>query len=329
MFRYKTMIGAAALLLSLTVVLSACGSNADGNRSSQSGGTQSLSSSAQSASEAEKGEMRTFKDSLNREVVIPVRPQRVVALAFVGEMLALGQKPIGATDQLLRFFSAEEKQGIANIAVDTASKEAVLALNPDLILVSARMAPEEIEAYSKIAPVVAVPFFGDAFESLHLAADILGKEQEEKAWIERYETKAKQLQDKVKPMFKEGETGVVIQFALKQIYTYRTSTFPTVYQVLGLIPPKKLQELEQQENFKGVVPLAEEVLPEFAADRIFVIVNDEESQQTFEDAKKGAVWKNLPAVQNNQVYVIDKRLSIADASTLDWAFDEVERLLLK
>ncbi len=279
--------------------------------------------------DGDKVETRVFKDSLDREVTIPVKPQRVVATSFIGELLSLGYKPVGASEQLLRFYTEEDIAGITSIGSDASNKEAMIALDPDLIIASARTAPDEIEAMSKIAPVVAVPFFGEQLQSLHIAADILGLQKEEEAWLAQYNERVTKLQEKVKPIFKENESGIVIQFAQKALYTYATRVFPTVYDVLGLTPPEKLQELQKDKEFTGVVALSEESLLEFTADRIFVIVNDEESIQVFEETKKGAIWSRIPAVKNNQVYVIDKRLSISDVSTLDWALDEVDRLLFE
>lgn len=73
-----------------------------------------------------------------------------------------------------------------------------------------------------------------------------------------------------------------------------------------------------------------ESLPNFAdVDRIFLIVNDAESKATYEQLQQSGVWKNLPAVQKNQVYVMSERFSMADVSTLDWALDEVKEQLLQ
>lgn len=49
----------------------------------------------------------------------------------------------------------------------------------------------------------------------------------------------------------------------------------------------------------------QEVLPDFDADAIFVIVNrDGQSQTAFKQLEKSGIWKGLKAVNNKHVYMI-------------------------
>lgn len=51
--------------------------------------------------------------------------------------------------------------------------------------------------------------------------------------------------------------------------------------------------------------ISQEVLPDFDADAIFVIVNqDDQSKTAFKQMENSAIWKGLKAVKNKHVYVI-------------------------
>lgn len=269
-----------------------------------------------------------YTDALAREVEIPTNPQRVVALWSIGEMLALDTKPVGATSHLLRFYSDEEKQDIEIVGDDVMGDyERILALNPDLILVYARATEEEIEQYSKIAPTVATSFFGDPFQALKDMGDILNKEEQAAQWIEDYNKRVALARTNLADVTSQHEKALVLQLALKNIYIYHSNTFPTIYDAYDFELPDVQRKLQEDDSFVSQ-QLSLEVLPDFAdADRIFVIVNDEESKSALENLQESSVWNGLPAVKNKQVYEIGNRLSTKDVSTLDWALDEVPLLL--
>lgn len=77
--------------------------------------------------------------------------------------------------------------------------------------------------------------------------------------------------------------------------------------------------------------ISQEVLPDYNADAIFVVVNrDDKSQQAYKELQKSAVWKGLKAVKANHVY------KIADQPWLDYsalgnklAMDEAKKLFQK
>lgn len=271
---------------------------------------------------------RMYTDALTRDVEIPTNPQRVVALWSIGEMLALDTKPIGATSHLLRFYSDEEKQDVEIVGDDVMGDyENILELNPDLILVYARATEEELAQYSKIAPTVATAFFGDPFESLKDMGDILNKQEQAEQWIEDYNKRIELVHTDLADLNIKNEKALVLQLALKNMYIYNSSTFPTIYDAYEFELPDAQRKFQEDDSFVSQ-QLSLEVLPEFSdADRIFIIVNDEESKSALENLKESSIWNSLPAVENNQVYEIGNRLSTKDVSTLDWALDEVQLLL--
>ena len=269
-----------------------------------------------------------YTDALNREVTIPTNPKRVVALWSIGEMLTLDEKPIGSTSFLLRFYSDEEKKDIEIVGEELAgSYEKMLSLNPDLIIVYERVAEDELAQLEKIAPTVTTPFYGDPVESLTQVAKILNKEEQVEAWLANYNERVTQARENTKDLHLTNEKALVLQLSLKNMYIYHSSTFPTIYDAFQFQLPDKQAALQQADGFTAE-QLSLEVLPEFNdVDRIFLIVNDDESQATYDALMTNPIWQEITAVKNNKVYNINKRLSTKDVSTLDWALDEVQQLL--
>lgn len=269
---------------------------------------------------------RMYKDVMGREIEIPTEPKRVVTISMTGELVALGRKPVGAAENWLKYLTDQEKSGIVNVSMLPGNMEQIASLSPDLIITPAQVTkPESIEAYTKIAPTVVVPFFGDALNRLTIAGDIMGLKKEATAWIDSYNAKGAELGKKLASasVMKEGQSGLVVQFTQKSMYSYPTSTFPTIYNVLGLKPPQEITNLTQG------LQISEEALPKIAAvDHLFVITKFGE-ESFVNQIMNGPIWKSLPAVKNGHVYVISDRLSAGDAPALSWALDEVVRLMLK
>jgi iron complex transport system substrate-binding protein len=326
--RQLAVVIIAAMLLTL---LGACGDGAEApvveSPESTAPAAQSEQQPEAASNDVKAGSTRLYTDALEREVEIPVQPERVVALWSLGDMLLLGTKPVASTSNLLRFYTDEQVADVFNLG-ESNYYESTLSMNPDLILVSSRTAPEELEAYEKIAPTVAMPFFGDAFTSLSMVADVLGRQKEEQMHLDAYAQKVLTAQAAIKDEVAPGETAFVMQFAQKAIYSYPSYVFPTIFQDLGFTLHEKQAEMEKSGDLKPV-QLSEEILMEYDTDRIFVIINDEDSRGTFEELAQGPVWRNLQAVKNNRVYLLNQRLSIADASTLDWAIEELPRQILE
>ncbi|MBU5354655.1 ABC transporter substrate-binding protein [Paenibacillus barcinonensis] len=322
------------LLLSL-VLTAACGN--DGVSSTNMDSTSKENSTRETAQDqsgdketsTDKAQTKTIVDALGRQVEIPEQPKSVVALWSVGEMLVLGQKPVGSSANLLRFYTEEQRSGIEVVGDNTeGSFEKVMSLQPDLIVLNARATEEDIDKYSKIAPTVTTPFFGDPFETFHAVAAILNKQNEAEQWIKNYQARVEEKQLQTRDLKLTEQSALVIQFAKKSMYTYRSSTFPVVFNDYQFKLSAKQEELQKEPNF-GNLQLPMEVLPEFDADYIFVMISDDDSNPVYEELSQSEVWKKLKAARNNHVYVINNRMAINDVATMDWALEEIYSLLVK
>jgi len=323
------------LLLASMLCLSACGTEQplSGNTeasppAAETGDSQAAEPQTNKGETAENNaQTRLYTDVLDREVEIPAQPERIAALWTVGELIALDLKPVGSTEHLLRFYSDEDRAGIDLVGESNKpDMERLLALEPELIVVSARATEDELEQYSKIAPTVATPFFGDPIERFRIVADLIGQPDAATAWLQAYDQEVADMREQVKPLQVQGKSALVIQFAQKAIYLYPSSTFPTIFDAYQFKLTDKQAELESAPDFAPTA-LSLETLSDFYPDHLFVIINDEDSEAVYEEMKQSKVWENLRAVQDKHAYLIENRLSINDVMTLDWALDEVYSLL--
>jgi len=68
----------------------------------------------------------------------------------------------------------------------------------------------------------------------------------------------------------------------------------------------KLKMPEKNRNDNQTLQLSMEVLPEYAADYMFLTVYDPENKgDKLKELQSSAVWKNLDAVKNNRLFIND------------------------
>ncbi|WP_185819836.1 ABC transporter substrate-binding protein [Salibacterium salarium] len=292
--------------LALVTVLTACG---DGDEN-QEMGSENENEDTQST--------RTYTDSLDREVEIPEEPQDIVAINYFGELTALGITPVGATDYDLDKYEDEVTEGIESVGSEEADAEKILTLDPDLIVVSDYREAEAIENYEKIAPTVALEFGKPPLEQLETVAELTGREEEHEQWIEEYEADVEEAREEIDPYVEDGETAVVMQFYEKDIYMYSTSTFPTIYDAAQFEPTEEAKNITDSES------LSQEVIPEYSADRIFVMFADTTAEENYEELSEKSIWADLPAVQNDKVHIVDNDYwSDFNAKLMKWQLDDL------
>ena len=137
---------------------------------------------------------------------VPRAPQRIVVLSTgqIDAMLALGVVPAGAARNdvghlfapyLSRAYAASQAQMARTLDLGGRAApdlEAILALQPDLILVNrAILRPEIHRLYTRIAPTVVTKGNGLNWKvDFLLLADALGRRQQAQAWLDRFHAEA-------------------------------------------------------------------------------------------------------------------------------------------
>ncbi|SFQ03290.1 ABC transporter substrate-binding protein [Salibacterium halotolerans] len=290
------MIG---ILFLAAVVLAACGGGSSSGSSSTDSNQDSSNEGNAEEDSGGDGNMRTYTDSLDREVKIPKNPEDVVAINYFGELSALGIKPVGALEYDLNKYRAELTEGIESVGSEQSDAEKIISLDPDLIVVSNYRETEAIENLQKIAPTVALEFGAPLREQLNIVAEVTGREEAAQEWIQQYEEDVQQAREEMDPYIEEGATAAVMQFYDKNIHMYETSAFPTIYDAAQFEPTEKAAQITDP------VTLSEEIIPEYGADHIFVMFSNSTAEENYQQLKQKDVWQSLSAVQNGNVHVVD------------------------
>ncbi|PZF87327.1 iron ABC transporter substrate-binding protein [Listeria ivanovii] len=285
----KKRISLVVSVLLTVLVLGACGDN--------------------NSAETSKAEMRTYTMSNGKKVEIPAHPKRIVASEYLGNMVLLGVKPVGArAKQMENPFLKGKVDGIEDIG-DPVSAEKVAELKPDLIVVSNE---DELEQMSKIAPTVLIPYATSKTveEDVRQIADLVGEKKAGEAWIDSFHQKAKDERAKLVGKIGKEETVGIYEVQDKDFYVMGQNMGrggQAIYNALELKAPAKIQKdvLDGQDWQK----ISLEVLPEYAADRMFVTNTSsgdaKDGEKTIKDLTSSPIWKNLPTFKAGNVYQMD------------------------
>ncbi|QJD86625.1 ABC transporter substrate-binding protein [Cohnella herbarum] len=313
------------LVVILTLVVAACGNNKNAASPSATGSASPSASESSTPSPSSEPEATTkkIKDGLDREVEIPTKPEKIVVLGNMGEVLSLGIKPIATNDYYLSKYGTDRLAGVQSIGGDEPDMEKILALQPDLIIIPSYFKPEVLDALHKIAPTIATKWGLLPLEHLSVIAGWLGKEAEEQAWLAQYAEKAAKTKETLKPFNLEGEKAIVLQFWSKAIYQHATTVFTPLFQDIGFVPT------EAQAAVKETAAITEEAVVDYAAEaeRIFILVDGQADIDTY-NALKSTAWKNVPAVKNDKVVLVDSaRWNDYSTAAMEWMLEDLVKLI--
>lgn len=242
------------------------------------------------------------------EVEIPANPQRIVDLSGNSDILSiLGYKVVGTANSdaydYTKFPSyLEDTLSGAKILgysmQDTMDVEAVMNLNPDLIVIST-VQEKMYDALSEIAPTVMIQLEALNWkDDVRALGKVFGKEDVANEWIANYEAKAKEAGDKIKAKYGDDTTYLSFLASGGQFFVFDGAGFGDVlYKDMGLAKPEGMPE---QTNISLPV-VTYEGLAAIKADYIFAIATEEDLAQL----EANSIWNNLPAVKNGNVVILE------------------------
>ncbi|WP_019637893.1 ABC transporter substrate-binding protein [Paenibacillus fonticola] len=324
----RSKYGFAAVLLSLTLLLSACSggstpASTNGNANSASGGNQ--------VEESQPAE-RVLTDSLGHEMKVPANPERIIASYLEDHLVALGVKPAAqwsvAEGKTVQNYLQYELKDVPTIPFEL-PYEAVMSFDPDLILIdSAEMvAGDKYEQYSKIAPTYAVGTEqnNDWRGELLAVGEVLNKAEEAKKALADYDVKAQEAKEKLQAAI--GEKSAVVLWPLGKstfVVHEKFSSGDVLYRDLGMKVPAIVQEIAASATANWN-EISAEKLAELDADYIFIV----SSAVPLEELLADPIWAGLPAVKNGQIYEFDNESSwlytgvIANGKIIDDVLDSI------
>jgi len=252
-----------------------------------------------------KEEKKTIKiTDVKGEVEIPANPERIVDLSGNSDVLSiLGYKVVGTANsdaydyKKFPTYLEDTLKGATILGYsmqDTMDVEAIMNLNPDLIVIST-VQEKLYDQLSEIAPTVMIKL-----EALNWKDDVktfakaFNKEEVANTWLENYDKKAKEAGDKIKEA--QGTNTTYLSFLASggQFYVFDGAGFGSIlYKDLGLSKPEGMPE--QKDISLPVVTY--EGLAAIKADNIFAIATDEDLKVL----EGNAMWNNIPAVKNGKV----------------------------
>ncbi|MCY8753013.1 iron-hydroxamate ABC transporter substrate-binding protein [Bacillus inaquosorum] len=267
-------------------------------------GTASKGSSSDSASE--KTEMRTYK-STKGNVNIPAHPKRIVTDFYAGELLSVGANVVGSGSWSFDNPFLKSKLKDVKDVGDPISVEKVMELQPDLIVV---MNEENVDKLKKIAPTVVIPYntAKNVEDTVSMFGDIAGAKDEAKSFMADFNKKAEAAKKKIAGAIdKDATFGIYENTDKGEFWVFNDNGGrggQAVYNALGLKAPEKI---EQDVIKKGEMKqLSQEVIPEYAADYMFITdYNPKGESKTLDKLKESSIWKNLDAVKHNRVFIND------------------------
>ncbi|MEK4715633.1 iron-hydroxamate ABC transporter substrate-binding protein [Sporosarcina sp. FSL K6-5500] len=252
--------------------------------------------------EQQTDETRSFETERGT-VEIPTKPLRIVTDYYGGELLSVDANVVGVEPTA---FDNPFIKDLLKDAVEIGTPvniEKVLELKPDLIVV---MYDENYEQLSKIAPTIHIPY-GTATniqETIKLFADITGNHEEADKFISKFDQKAKEGREKLSAVIDADATFGIYELTDKgDLWIFGDNAGrggQALYNALELNMP------HENNNEEQTLQLSMEVLPEYAADYMFLTTYDPEKKgEALKNLKDSSVWQGLDAMKNNRVFYND------------------------
>lgn len=235
------------------------------------------------------------------------RPKRIVALQYVGHLLALGLMPAGTSTNLLRARPyAGKLENVADVG-DARSLQRISSLQPDLIVTSG---PNN-EPLAKLAPTISLPWGReDPLDELLRLGRALNREREAKSWIDGFRAKEELAAAQVANMIGLHATAAVFEFWADRLWAVNMAYgrgLRKLYRTFSFQPPEPLAEHVLGEGVG--LELTPDMLAAYASDYMFITIWEGGGGAGYaERVMNSKEWRRLPAVRNGKVFFLDLEL---------------------
>ncbi|MFF2090655.1 iron-hydroxamate ABC transporter substrate-binding protein [Paenibacillus sp. NPDC058174] len=286
---------AVAVILLLTLVISACGENSEPQQEEAAG----------------KSGTREYM-SENGPIEIPADPKRIVALTNAPNILAMDVDIVGVDEWTkANPLFADRLEGVQTVSDE--KLEEVLALKPDLIIAGSTM--KNLDKLSEIAPTIVYTWGKLDYLNQQLEiGKVLNKEKEAQAWIDDFTSRAKAAGEEIQAKAGANTTVSVFETDSQNFYVLGNNWArgtEILYQAMGL---QMTDIVKQNALAPGYYTISLELLPEYAGD--FIVLSRKQSAEN--SFMQSEVWKKIDAVKNNRVIEIDTEASsYSDPITLE------------
>ena len=247
-------------------------------------------------------------ETVKGEVEIPANPKKIVDISGSSEELVLLGHNVVGTSNVDSYDTSnvpsymKDKLGDAKVVghsmMETADVEAILACEPDLIIMSTRQ--EQIyDELKEIAPTVMLEDqSNDWEEKLKDIAKLFGQEEEAQKWLDAYYAKAEKLGKEIKKANGEDTTYLTVLASSGSFMVFSEGGIGTVLKDDMKLP----QPANMPEQDSITLPtVTMEGLSEIDADHIIVIATESDKA----DLEASSVWSQIRAVKDGNVTILD------------------------
>lgn len=270
---------------------------------SSNNSTEESQDSTQETISPDVNATRTVTD-VKGEVEIPANPERIVDLSGNSDILSiLGFDVIGTANSDAYDYTAfpsylentlKDAKILGYSMQDTMDVEAIIALEPDLIIISTYQ-EKLYDQLKSIAPTVMIQLAQiDWREDIQTVATLMDREEEAANWLATYDEKALSVGNQLKETYGEDTSYLAFLASGGSFFVFDGAAFGSLlYNDLGLAKPEGMPE---QENISLPV-VTYEGLAQIDADVIFCIATEEDKATLLSNS----IWNNMPAVANGKV----------------------------
>ncbi|RED86327.1 AraC family transcriptional regulator [Cohnella phaseoli] len=291
-----------SMLISLTMVLSAC-TTGGGSGINNAAGSAVIAPSASSAAAVEtettnKAATRVISTEKG-DVEVPLNPQRVVVMYLIGDIAALGVKPVGISEIYAGAAFTDRLTDADSLGPEyDVNPESVMALKPDLIIVATEFTYDKLKS---IAPTVYVPYEKLTTEQrIEMLGKVFGKEQEAKALLEDFRKNVETSKQKLQAAGVLDKTVTIMEGGAKEMFVVQSTHFgrgsQLIYDYLGMEAPDVIQNNMNASESEAGKSVSMEVLPEYAGDYIV-----RSSWEGMDDLSKNKIWNSIEAVKAGRI----------------------------
>lgn len=298
MNKYFKMCAPALLALSLA----ACGTD----KAEESTSTNSTTETSVTESQTELAKTQTIT-YLGEKYELPVEVKNIVAasLESMEDAAMLGIKPVGVLEVggKVPAYLASDFEGATLVGNKMEpNAEAILNLDPDVIVGTSKFPKETAEKLNKIQTMIPYSHISTNWkENLTVLAQLADKEDDAKKIISDYEAKVADAQVKSKEQLADKQVLIIrVRGGVMYIYPAGVYLNPVLYEDLGAPVPEVVTTAKAQAE------LSLETLAQVNPDAIFLQFEESENKDTpkaLEELQKNPIFTSLKASQNNEVYV--------------------------
>ncbi len=253
------------------------------------------------------GAKRVFR-YLGKDYLLPVKTERIVvtgALEALEDLLALQVKPVGVMTVGGTFppLFAVITHGATAIGERTQPNlEAILKLQPEVIISSDKFPAATTGQLQKIAPTIPISHFpGDGEANLRFLGELTGKQTVVSKILNDYRRSLAVARANLPAAVKKRKV-VAVRIRMGNIGVYPPNVFfnDLLYNDLGLPVPEELQTVKTQEL------ISLEKFSEMDPDYIFVqyaVAESAAQPKALDELRQNPIWRSMKAVKNGRVFI--------------------------